>query len=261
MLAGYFFSYNFHFFSKFYCQKFGLYYKLLYICISKRGITVLSTKIINNYNLSIAMEKTNLTEAQSLELITSMINDTRNRLARNSGTPFLIWGYTTVAIALLNCVTTYLQLSHYWNFSWFAIPFIGWIVMMLFYKEDKGARNIIDRVISIIWCVLSVAYLWIFIGSAIYRAPILYYTILFMGVGTLITGLVLRHKTTQWCGIGAMICSLAYPLFTFLVLKCDIQTINMLKSWAWVEIAYFAAIFFVMMVIPGHILNCKYNRK
>lgn len=216
---------------------------------------------INNYNLSIAMEKTNLTEAQSLELITSMINDTRNRLARNSGTPFLIWGYTTVAIALLNSITTYLQLSYYWNFSWYAIPLIGWIGMMLFNKKDKGARNIIDRVISIIWCVLSVAYLWIFIGSTIYRAPILYYTILFMGVGTLITGLVLRHKTTQWCGIGAMICSLAYPLFTFLVLKCDIQTINMLKNWAWVEIAYFAAIFFVMMVIPGHILNRKYNRK
>ena len=206
------------------------------------------------------MEKTNLTEAQSLELITSMINDTRNRLARNSGTPFLIWGYTTVAIALLNCVTTYLQLSHYWNFSWFAIPFIGWIGMMLFNKEDKGARNIIDRVISIMWCVLSIAYLWIFIGSAIYRAPILYYTILFMGVGTLITGLVIRHKTTQYCGIGAMICSLAYPLFTFLVLKSDIATINILKSWTWVEIAYFAAIFFVMMIVPGHILNYKYRK-
>ena len=206
------------------------------------------------------MEKTNLTEAQSLELITSMINDTRNRLARNSGTPFLIWGYTTVAIALLNCVTTYLQLSHYWNFSWFAIPFIGWIGMMLFNKEDKGARNIIDRVISIMWCVLSIAYLWIFIGSAIYRAPILYYTILFMGVGTLITGLVIHHKTTQYCGIGAMICSLAYPLFTFLVLKSDIATINILKSWAWVEIAYFAAIFFVMMIVPGHILNYKYRK-
>ena len=202
-----------------------------------------------------------MTEAQSLELITSMINDTRNRLARNSGTPFLIWGYTTVAIALLNCVTTYLQLSHYWNFSWFAIPFIGWIGMMLFYKKDKGARNIIDRVISIIWCVLSVAYLWIFIGSTVYRAPILYYTILLMGVGTLITGLVLRHRTTQCCGVGAMICSLAYPFSINLIHKSDIATITMLQSWAWIEIAYFAAIFFVMMVIPGHILNHKYNRK
>ena len=202
-----------------------------------------------------------MTEAQSLELITSMINDTRNRLARNSGTPFLIWGYTTVAIALLNCVTTYLQLSHYWNFSWFAIPFIGWIGMMLFYKKDKGARNIIDRVISIIWCVLSVAYLWIFIGSTVYRAPILYYTILLMGVGTLITGLVLRHRTTQCCGVGAMICSLAYPFSINLIHKSDIATITMLQSWAWIEIAYFAAIFFVMMVIPGHILNHKYTRK
>ncbi len=207
------------------------------------------------------MENNNLTEAQSLELITSMINDTRNRLARNSGTPFLIWGYTTVAIALLNCVTTYLQLSHYWNFSWFAIPFIGWIGMMLFYKKDKGAQNIIDRIISIIWCVLSVAYLWIFIGSTVYRAPILYYTILLMGVGTLITGLVLRHRTTQCCGIGAMICSLAYPFSIYLIHKSDIATITMLRSWAWIEIAYFAAIFFVMMVIPGHILNHKYNRK
>ncbi|MBE6199416.1 MAG: hypothetical protein E7138_03850 [Rikenellaceae bacterium] len=206
------------------------------------------------------MENNNLTEAQSLELITSMINDTRNRLARNSGTPFLIWGYTTVAIALLNCVTTYLQLSHYWNFSWFAIPFIGWIGMMLFYKKDKGARNIIDRVISIIWCVLSVAYLWIFIGSTVYRAPILYYTILLMGVGTLITGLVLRHRTTQCCGIGAMICSLAYPFSIYLIHKSDIATITMLQSWAWIEIAYFAAIFFVMMVVPGHILNYKYRK-
>ncbi len=206
------------------------------------------------------MENNNFTEAQSLELITSMINDTRNRLARNSGTPFLIWGYTTVAIALLNCVTTYLQLSHYWNFSWFAIPFIGWIGMMLFYKKDKGARNIIDRVISIIWCVLSVAYLWIFIGSTVYRAPILYYTILLMGVGTLITGLVIRHKTTQYCGIGAMICSLAYPLIGLLALKNSIVTIPMLRSWAWIEIAYFAAIFFVMMVVPGHILNYKYRK-
>ena len=206
------------------------------------------------------MENNNFTEAQSLELITSMINDTRHRLARNSGTPFLIWGYTTVAIALLNCVTTYLQLSHYWNFSWFAIPFIGWIGMMLFYKKDKGARNIIDRVISIIWCVLSVAYLWIFIGSTVYRAPILYYTILLMGVGTLITGLVLRHRTTQCCGIGAMICSLAYPFSIYLIHKSDIATITMLQSWAWIEIAYFAAIFFVMMVVPGHILNYKYRK-
>ena len=73
------------------------------------------------------MEKTHLTEAQSLELITSMIQDSRSRLARNSGTPFLIWGYTTVAVSLFNALALYLGWSHAWAWSWFTIPVVGWL--------------------------------------------------------------------------------------------------------------------------------------
>ena len=208
----------------------------------------------------ITMTNKHLNEAESLELITSMIQDTRARLARNSGTPFLIWGYTTVAIALLNSITTYLELSYYWNFSWFAIPIIGWIGMMLFNKKENGARNIIDRVIAIVWGVLGVSFIWIYIGALIYDNSILYYSVFIMGIGTLITGLVIRHKTTQYCGIGALICALAFPLVNFVLLKNDLVTIPELRSWVWVEIAYFAVIFFFMMVVPGHILNHKYNR-
>lgn len=208
----------------------------------------------------IIMTNKHLNEAESLELITSMIQDTRARLARNSGTPFLIWGYTTVAIALLNSITTYLELSYYWNFSWFAIPVIGWIGMMLFNKKENGARNIIDRVIAIVWGVLGVSFIWIYIGALIYDNSILYYSVFIMGIGTLITGLVIRHKTTQYCGIGALICALAFPLVNFVLLKNDLVTIPELRSWVWVEIAYFAVIFFFMMVVPGHILNHKYNR-
>ena len=208
----------------------------------------------------ITMTNKHLNEAESLELITSMIQDTRARLARNTGTPFLIWGYTTVAIALLNSITTYLELSYYWNFSWFAIPVIGWIGMMLFNKKENGARNIIDRVIAIVWGVLGVSFIWIYIGALIYDNSILYYSVFIMGIGTLITGLVIRHKTTQYCGIGALICALAFPLVNFVLLKNDLVTIPELRSWVWVEIAYFAVIFFFMMVVPGHILNHKYNR-
>ena len=206
------------------------------------------------------MTNKHLNEAEGLELITSMIQDTRARLARNSGTPFLIWGYTTVAIALLNSITRYLELSYYWNFSWFAIPVIGWIGMMLFNKKENGARNIIDRVIAIVWGVLGVSFIWIYIGALIYDNSILYYSVFIMGIGTLITGLVIRHKTTQYCGIGALICALAFPLVNFVLLKNDLVTIPELRSWVWVEIAYFAVIFFFMMVVPGHILNHTYNR-
>lgn len=39
-----------------------------------------------------------LNEKESLELIAQMIQNTKSRMTRNSGAPFLIWGYTgTVA--------------------------------------------------------------------------------------------------------------------------------------------------------------------
>ncbi|MBR5812753.1 MAG: hypothetical protein IKY80_07100, partial [Alistipes sp.] len=75
------------------------------------------------------MQNNNFSEAQSLELITSMINDSRARLARNSGTPFLIWGYTTVAISILNFVLWQCNIRCWW--LWWLIPIIGWIGMMI----------------------------------------------------------------------------------------------------------------------------------
>lgn len=77
---------------------------------------------INNYNLSIAMEKTNLTEAQSLELITSMINDSRARLARNSGTPYLIWGYTMIAMFTIVIILQMLLEGNWVYFNLATLP-------------------------------------------------------------------------------------------------------------------------------------------
>lgn len=70
------------------------------------------------------MEK-QLTETQSLELITAMIRDSRSRMARNSGIPFLIWGYVTVVVAIIEAVATKYQLGPTWQLGWMAIPLFG----------------------------------------------------------------------------------------------------------------------------------------
>ena len=44
------------------------------------------------------MEERKLDAQESIELITRMIRNTRRRLATNAGRPFLVWGYTTVAL-------------------------------------------------------------------------------------------------------------------------------------------------------------------
>lgn len=209
------------------------------------------------------MENKNLTEAQSLELISSMIQDSRARLARNSGTPFLIWGYTTIGVSLFNALALYLGWSGSWAWSWFAIPIIGWIGMLLLGKNEPSARNYIDRVFSILWATLGISFAWFFIAAIVYGCSISYITILVMGVGTVISGLLLQNKATTICGCVAMLSSLIFPAVYLIITKGNISpsvATSLAESWLWAEKVVFAAIFLFMMVVPGHILNRKYNR-
>lgn len=205
------------------------------------------------------MENNKLSEAQSLELITSMIQDSRSRLARNSGTPFLIWGYTTVAVSLFNALALYLGWSHAWAWSWFTIPVIGWLGMMLLFKQEPSARNYIDRIVSMIWVVIGLSFAWLFVGAVVFGCSISFLTVVVMGIGTVLTGCVIKHRTTTICGWAAMCASLIFPIVYFIIAKSGSAS-AISEVWIWGELIVFALIFLLMMVIPGHILNHKYNK-
>lgn len=205
------------------------------------------------------MENNKLSEAQSLELIASMIQDSRSRLARNSGTPFLIWGYTTVAVSLFNALALYLGWSHAWAWSWFTIPVIGWLGMMLLFKQEPSARNYIDRIVSMIWVVIGLSFAWLFVGAVVFGCSISFLTVVVMGIGTVLTGCVIKHRTTVICGWAAMCASLIFPIVYFIIAKSGSAS-AISEVWIWGELIVFALIFLLMMVIPGHILNHKYNK-
>lgn len=199
------------------------------------------------------MENLKMTEAQSLEMISQMINDSRHRLARNSGTPFLIWGYITVLVSLFEFFVVYFDLSKVLLFGWFAIPVLGWLLMTLFCRKndrEKGGRNYLDRVVSAIWVVFGVSFVWLYLAALIYQIPLLFLVVLMMGMGTLITGLVISDKATMWGGFMGMLTSLIFPAI-------DRMMPDLWFGW---DILIFAVIFLVMMVIPGHILNAKFNK-
>ena len=71
------------------------------------------------------MEERNISAQESLEIITSMINNSRKRLHLGDGNILLLWGYLTVAVAAL--VTTLLIITHnqVFNWFWFLIMIIG----------------------------------------------------------------------------------------------------------------------------------------
>ena len=194
------------------------------------------------------MEDKVLTEKESLDLISQMIRNTRSRLEDNSGIPFLIWGYTTVIVAVVvwSLVTT--SGNYLWHWLWFAIPVFGGTLWLLHYKKQLNNRSraitFVDRAISHVWMVFGIASFMISIISFLTYIPILFIVLLTMGMATAITGLIIRFKPIIFSGFIGILFS---PLC---VIVRDTSSILI-----------FAAIFVLMMVIPGHMLNYTAKRR
>lgn len=219
------------------------------------------------------MEEKTLNAQQSIELISRMITTTRTRLERNTGRPFLIWGYTTVAISLFNYLVRTTDMSPNWSLTWFLIPVVGCLLMRLLpERKDTEPRTEIDRIISKIWLVASLSLIPIFVFSLYhglaYRADLLALITLVMALATAMTGLIVRSKIYTIAGFVGMALSTLFAFWdNFLKLSITPELAQLARecSTSLSQLIYlpnliFAAIFLVMMVIPGHIINYQ-NRK
>lgn len=205
------------------------------------------------------MEEKKLDAQESIELITRMIRNTRQRLERHSGRPFLIWGYTTVAVSLLNYSLNIAGADPAWSLSWFLIPVLGILLMRLFpEKKSSEPRTEIDRIVNSLWIVCSLALVPIFLFSFLhglsYRPSLFALITLVMAIGTAATGLIVRSKVYTVAGFLAMAGSVLFALHDFRLGRLA-QTVGIDAVRLNNEILIFAAIFVVMMVIPGHIIN------
>ncbi|MDR3119564.1 MAG: hypothetical protein LBU44_09180 [Mediterranea sp.] len=189
------------------------------------------------------MEERKFTEKESLELISQMIRNTQTRMEENSGTMFLIWGYLSAFTSLLVWGLLMVSFNHQWKWFWFLLPVAGSILTLLHFKKEKRkphANTYIDRIIGYIWAVLGIAGFMLSMISIFFyvKFPILFIIALIMGIGTALTGMVIRFKPLIYSGIAGMILSV---VFLFVAWK--------------IQLLVFAALFLFMMVIPGHILN------
>lgn len=211
------------------------------------------------------MEEKQMDARESLELITRMIRNTRRRLERNSERPFLVWGYTTVAISLLNYTLNIVGAAPAWSLTWFLIPVLGLLLMRLFpAKKSSEPRTEIDRIVNALWLACSLALIPIFILALChglqYRPSIYALIALVMSIGTTATGFIVRSKVYTAAGLLGMAGTAALALWDFTLARLA-ATQEISSAILNNEILIFAAIFVVMMVIPGHIIGCRNRRE
>lgn len=192
------------------------------------------------------MENRKLEAAESLELIGRMIENTRSRIARNSGRPLLAWGYATVLTTLVVWGAVVGFQDPRWNFLWLLLPVLGWLLMWLTRgKHTEGeARTFVDRVIGNVWFVMGLTAMFVSLLTLFtpIRLPILFIILLIMGMGTAVTGLIIRFTPAVAGGTAAIV----------------LAPLTILVGNMWQPLLFIVG-FVVMMIVPGHILNHTSN--
>lgn len=153
------------------------------------------------------MEDRKLEAAESLALIGRMIENTRSRMVRNSGRPLLAWGYATVLTTLAVWGAVLYFQDPRWNYLWLMLPLLGWLLMWISRekKPEGEVRTFVDRVIGNVWTVMGLS-AWFVSMLALFmpmRLPILFIILLIMGMGTTVTGLIIRFTPTAVGGVAA----------------------------------------------------------
>ncbi len=187
-----------------------------------------------------------LNAAESIAVIGRMIDNTRSRIVRNSGRPFLIWGYSTVITTLAVWAAYAFFPGRNWYYLWLLLPLFGTALSLLTMPKATGGKvyTFIDRVIGQVWLVMGLT-AWFVSLLSIFSdmpVPILFIILLMMGMGTAITGLIIRFAPAAVGGAAAIV----------------LAPVSLAATGYWVP-ALFIAGFVVMMIIPGHILNYKSN--
>ena len=203
------------------------------------------------------MEEKKMTERESLELITAMINRTRERYV-GDGNIMLMWGYLTVVVTALVWIALAATHNQACNWLWFLIPVIGGIATPIMAQSRQvkyGVKSYSDKLTDQIWTIVGYAALlatlcclgFALIGGIGTWKMMLAFALIIVPMAEMAQGIVVKEQSLV---IGGAI-GLAAGIFT---LCCIIGRVMLYAYWF---MPMFILAFICMMIIPGHIINRK----
>ena len=194
------------------------------------------------------MEERKLNEKESLELIAQMIQNSKKNLQVGRGNQFILWGWLGAITSLVVMGMLMWTKNPMWNWLWFAIPVIGWPVMMWqLKKEEKPVVTFTDKVLKAVWMSIgSIGMLGTFL-MAIYAKNMMLMlpgVSILIAIGVFITGAILDDRVLKTRTFGALL----------LIMMASCHIVFMQDGFYWYYIT-FSLGFIVMLVMPGYHLN------
>ena len=148
------------------------------------------------------METDKLSPEKSLELITQVITQARNKFEEN-GFIYMFWG---VLIAITSISQFILLKNEYYSISWYPyllMP-IGAIYSTIYYSKKKGKskENLISKIVTALWIVLSINMMILgFLFGNNLKENLIPIILILLSIGTIVSGTSIKSKLLLYSGI------------------------------------------------------------
>ncbi len=192
------------------------------------------------------MNEKQMTQQESLAIITKMIAMTQRKMEQSGGGQLLLWGYLSLLTTGIITLTGVLG----WRANgwlWLLIPIVGlplsWLLDRKYPQEVSSWR---DEILSKIWLVFTCIFCLVPIVLLLARQPqqIFFIEMLLMTTGVILTGTILRLNSLIIGGVIGL---------SIACVSC-LLTVN----WPYM-ILMLSLIFIFALIIPGHIIYAKRN--
>lgn len=207
------------------------------------------------------MEEKKLTPQESMEVITQMINASKENIAQPDTRISEMWAELSVVTAAVVLILKMMTHNPACSYLWLAIPLIGFPLNYLIGRKKSrrgNAKTYVQSVIDGIWRIVGYVAIMLTAICLIYNLfgypqvwiSMFYFAFIVVGFGAAATGVVLREKIYVFGGIFSMIAGLITAV-------CPLCGTSLLDTWA---IPLYILCFILMFILPAIVIRHKLKK-
>lgn len=160
-------------------------------------------------------EEKNMSHLESLHVIADAISRTKDNFRENSFY-FLLWGWLITAASL-----AFFVLQQYTAFHFFFVPFplaatLGGIITIVRYLKHRSVaptESYITYYLSRLWLVLGLNFMAVVYINVSQNQQPFTYTLILAGIGTFVSGLVMKFRPMT---VGGIICMISAMVIVYI---------------------------------------------
>ncbi len=198
---------------------------------------------------------------ESMSIISSMIQQTKHRVAPADIRVSVMWGIITIVTAIMVTILLLTMRDPVYNYGWFAIPVIGIPLNILIVRRsrtEKKVRTPIDRMSDRIWKIVGYTGLTLTAICVIFTLcdykqawlAMFYYAFIVVGLGASAQGAILQENSYIVGGVISVITG-------FCLIMATLIGVPLLVYWV---MPLYIACFLLMFIVPAFIICRKYRK-